>query len=398
MELEKKHEELVKAFEEFKKINDTKISEEIKKGIASAATVEKLEKAEKHISDLESKISELSAAIARSAQNENPEKKEEQELKQYKSALFDYMKKGKEMPAEVLAIAKKSMSVDSDEDGGFFVTPEMSNEIITKIYETSPIRQLASVQTISSDSYDLLHDLGEVESGWVSETGARAAGTTPQIKKEIIPVHELFAFPFATQKLLDDAAINLEAWLAEKCQAKFGRDESTAFVSGNGVGKPKGVLAYASGDGFGLIERVTSNSNTAFDSDDFVDLQSHLKEAYQMNASWLINRLAIAAIRKLKDVTTGQYLWQPGLTAGTPNQLLSKPVYMAADMPSAFASSTDLVMYGDFKQGYQIVDRTGIRILRDAYTAKPYVGFYTTKRVGGAVKNFEAIKVLNGKA
>jgi len=394
MDIQKKLEEMGSAFEAFKKTNDQRLDEIKKNGVASAATEEKLAKTEAHIASLETKIGEMNAALARQAVNEDPEKVQKEEMKKYKSALFDYMRKNKEMPRDLKEMASKAMSVDSEEDGGFLVTPEMSNEITKKIYESSPIRQLASVQTITSDSFDILHDLGEVSSGWVGEIASRPGTNTPQIQKENVPVHELYAFPFATQKLLDDAGVNLEAWLAEKCQEKFSRDEATAFVNGNGVAKPKGILAYGSGDDFGLVQRQLTAANNAMVSDDLINVQSLLKEGYQLNASWLINRLLIATIRKFKDVTSGQYIWQPGLTAGSPNQLLGKPVYMAADLPSSVTATTDTIIYGDIKAGYQIVDRIGIRILRDAYTAKPYVGFYTTKRVGGAVKNFEAIKVL----
>ncbi len=398
MDIQKKLEEMGAAFESFKKTNDQRLEEIKKSGVASAATEEKLAKTEKHISDLEAKISEMNAALARQSSNQDPEQVQKEEMKKYKSALFAYMRKNEEMPKELKEMAAKSMSVESDADGGFLVTPEMSAEITKKVFESSPIRQLASVQTITSDSFELLHDLDEVGSGWVGETEARPGTTTPKLKKEIIPVHELYAFPFATQKLLDDAGVNLEAWLAEKTQDKFSRDEATAFVSGNGVNKPKGILAYGAGDGFGLIQRKETAANNALTADELIDVQSLLKEAYQINASWLINRLMIATIRKYKDVNTGQYIWQPGLTAGSPNQLLGKPVYMANDLPSAITANTDTIIYGDIKAGYQIVDRIGIRVLRDAYTAKPYVGFYTTKRVGGAVKNFEAVKVLKVKA
>lgn len=398
MDIQKKLGEMGTAFESFKKTNDQRLEEIKKNGAASAATEEKLAKTEKDISSLEAKITEMNAALTRQAASEDPDKKQAEEMKKYKGELFDYMKKNKPMSPEMLNMAAKAMSVDSDADGGFLVTPEMSSEITKKIYESSPVRQLASVQTITSDSFDILHDLGEVGSGWVGEISSRPATSTPQLQKENVPVHELYAFPFATQKLLDDAGVNLEAWLAEKCQDKFSRDEATAFVNGNGVAKPKGILSYADGNGFGLVQRKETAANNALTADELIDVQALLKEGYQLNASWLINRLMISTIRKYKDVTSGQYIWQPGLTAGSPNQLLGKPVYMAADLPSAITAGADSIIYGDIKAGYQIVDRIGIRILRDAFTAKPYVGFYTTKRVGGAVKNSEAIKVLKVKA
>lgn len=395
MELQKKLEEMGQAFDAFKKTNDARLDEIKKNGTPSAATEEKLAKNEKHIADLEVKITEMNAALARGAQGVDTEEKQiKAEAKKYKDAILGYMRKGAAIPQDVLEMQAKAMSVDSDTDGGFLVTPEMSSEVVKKIYESSPIRQLASVQTIGSDSLEMIHDLDEAASGWVGETAARTATNTPTLKKEIIPVHELYAFPQATQKLLDDAAVNLEAWLTGKVSEKFARDEATAFISGNGTNKPKGILAYASGTSFGQVERQAAAGASALVADDMINLQQLLKEGYQMNASFLINRLIIGTLRKLKDVTSGQYIWQPGLSAGSPNQLLGKPVYMAADLPSTLVTATDTIIYGDIKAGYQIVDRIGVRVLRDAFTNKPYVGFYVTKRVGGAVKNFEAVKVL----
>ena len=396
MELQKKLEELGTAFEEFKKVNDARLKEIAEKGVASADKEQKLAKVEEHITSLEKQVEELNAAIARTkagGQDPQAETKEQKNSREYKEALIGYIRKGREIPAEL-----KAMSVDSDEDGGFLVTPEMSSEIVKTVFESSPVRQLASVQTISTDSLEMLYDEDEVGSGWVGETQARSESTTPQLKKLSFPVHELFSFPKATQKLLDDAALNVESWLSGKVSEKFARDEATAFISGNGVLKPKGILNYGSGTTFGLIQRGETAANNALDGNDFIGVQSLLKEAYQGNASWLINRLFVGLIRKLKDTTSGQYIWQPGLTAGQPNQLLGKPVYFATDLLASITANTDALIYGDIKAGYQIVDRIGIRVLRDPFTAKPYVGFYTTKRVGGGVKNFEAIKVLKIKA
>ena len=169
-------------------------------------------------------------------------------------------------------------------------------------------------------------------------------------------------------------------------------------MSGNGVAKPKGILAYDSGTGFNQIQRKETAANNAITGDELIDVQAMLKEPYQMNANWLINRLLIGYVRKLKDSISGNYLWQPGLAQGQPAQLLGRPVEMASDLPSAVTANTDTMIYGDIRAGYQIVDRIGVRVLRDPYTNKPFVGFYTTKRVGGGVKNFEAIKVLKVKA
>lgn len=419
MELERKLDELGTAFTEFKKINDERLKQIEEKGKSSADNEEKMQKAEKHMQDLEKRIEELKTALNRGpGSGKEDGKSEDVEMaKKYNRAINTFMRKGVDVPEELKTWAmkktiadaqgmgfdtaeleEKAMSVQSDEDGGFLVSPEMSSEVTKTIFETSPIMQLASKQTISSDSLEILYDSDESDAGWVGETQARTGNQgTPQIKKIIIPVHEMFANPPASQKLLDDAAINVEQWLKGKVSEKFERTGNTAFVNGNGVLKPMGILSYDSGTSFNQIERVETAANNAFDGNDFIGVQSYLKEGYQPNASWLMNRLIVAAVRKLKDTTSGQYIWQPGLSAGQPNQLLGKPVYFATDLPSAIQATTDMVIYGDIKAGYQIVDRIGVRVLRDPYTNKPYVHFYTTKRIGGGVKNFEAIKVLKQK-
>jgi HK97 family phage major capsid protein len=290
----------------------------------------------------------------------------------------------------------KAMSVDSDEDGGFLVTSQTSSEIIKKVYESSPIRQLASVQTISTDALEILEDLDEVGSGWVGETQPRGETGTPKLKKIVIPVHELYAQPKATQKLLDDAAVNVEMWLADKVSEKFARDEATAFMTGDGVLKPKGILAYDAGTGFNQVEQIETAAVGTVGADDLIELAYSLKEAYKNGASFLAKRAVIKQFRKLKDLQ-GRYLWEPGLNGAAQSTLLGFPVYEANDM-MAVANGALPVAFGNFRAGYQIVDRIGIRVIRDIYSAKPHVLFYTTKRVGGGVKNFEAIKLLKVKS
>jgi HK97 family phage major capsid protein len=400
MEIKEKLEQMGHAFEEFKKTNDAR-NEEIKKfGTATAATETKLKKVEEDMDKLQKSIDQMNAALNRSGGLNGGDEQGEQKKASaaYKKALSAYMKKGIDMPHDVLAAEPeyKDMQVGVDADGGYLVSPETSSEIVKKIYESSPMRQLASVMTIGTDSLEMLYDGGEAGASWVGETQARPKTDTPQLKKIVIPVNELYANPAVTQKLLDDAAVNIEAWLADKVREVFARKENTAFISGDGVLKPKGIFAYDSGTGFNQIERVETAANNAVTGDDLLSLQIALKEGYQGNASWLINRLQIGAIRKLKD-SQGAYIWQPGLQAGVPNLLLGRPMYMAADLPSSITATTDHAAYGDFRAGYQIVDRFGIRVLRDPYTAKPFVLFYTTKRVGGGVKDFDAIKILRIK-
>lgn len=389
MELEKKMGELHEAFAEFKKTNDARLKA-IESGRSTAELDAKTEKMNEIVSNLEAEIKQMQTAMARGSQGGQGNGEAEEKSAKYSSAMQSYLRKGNETEL-------KAMSVDSDEDGGFLVTPAMSSEIVKKVYESSPIRMLASVQTISTDALEILEDLDEAASGWVGEVSARNETGTPKLKKIVIPVHELYAQPKATQKLLDDAAFNVEAWLSGKVSEKFGRDEATAFVSGDGNLKPKGFLSYAAGTGYGEVEQLTTSTSLAIVSDDLIDLSYSVKEAYKANSVWMAQRATVKAFRKLKD-SQGRYLWEPGLNGAAQSTLLGFPIYEANDMQANGVAGNLSVAFGDFKQGYQIVDRIGVRVIRDIYTAKPNVLFYTTKRVGGGVKNFEAIKLLKIKA
>jgi HK97 family phage major capsid protein len=290
---------------------------------------------------------------------------------------------------------QKALTTASNPDGGYLVTPEFGGIINTFVYESSPIRQLATVTTIGTDMLEVVLDNGEATSGWVGETESRAETNTPTLNKLSIPVNELYAEPRVTQKMLDDGIIDVESWLAQKVGEQFSRKEATAFVNGTGFNQPRGMLTYTSGTtvASSQVEQVISGSASTFLYDGLIDLTSALKEQYQANAVFLTRRASLANLLKVKD---GQN--QPifnmtyDKTAGVQSGILGKALYFAADVP-AVGSNALAMIYGDIRAAYQIVDRTGVRVLRDAYTAKPYVKFYTTKRVGGSVVNFEAFKV-----
>lgn len=398
------------AFDEakFNKIQ-TEIGNVIELSQKEAARAKALEDQGKAVeakqAELERELSEVKAAFNRQPSGGTAEDKSK-EVKAQANALFNQFTRTKSANREDFSdyIAQKAgdnpelkaLSVNADPSGGFVVMPELGGVIQTKVWESSPMRQLASVITIGTDSYEVILDNDEAGSGWVGETQSRPNTGTPQLGKLTIPVNEIYANPKATQKILDDAGIDMEAWLASKVVDKFARDEATAFISGNGVLKPKGILSYTAGTGIAAqeVEQIVSGSAGAFTVDGLISLQNGLKEPYQAGAVFLMKRASWGLIMKLKDAENRLYF---NLTldknAGLETMVLGKKIYFADDMPVA-ASASLSAAYGDFKRAYQIVDRMGIRVLRDPYTDKPYISFYTTKRVGGAVINFEAYKLL----
>jgi len=406
--------EIKAAFEEFKTANDERVAA-LEKGKADAVLDEKVEKINSHITDLQSQLAEVAAKAASAGLNAGADDdlskaaatfaKERgteisvDDFKAYRDGLNVYMRRGGNTPRDVMA----AMSVGSDPDGGYTVTPDTSGRIVKKIYETSPMRQVASVVTIGTDRLEGFNDLGEGTAGWVGETAPRPATETAQLGKWEIPVHEMYAFPQATQKVLDDSMFDIEGWLADKTSDKFTRTENGAFLNGDGILKPRGLLTYptaATADAtraWGTFQHVLTGTDGTFGTttngtDKLIDLVYSVKAGYRANASFMMARATIGAVRKIKD-GQGNYAWQPSLSALSGGTILGFNVVEAEDMPAMAADSLSLA-FGDFGEAYQIVDRVGIRVLRDALTNKPYVGFYTTKRVGGAAINFEAVKFL----
>lgn len=290
------------------------------------------------------------------------------------------------------AISQKALSVGSDPDGGYFVPVARSARILQRIYETSPVRQVATVETISTADIEIPRDEGEAGAGWVGETTSPAETATPQLGMAKIVVHEMYAEPRVTQKMLEDASIDIEAWLGMKVADRFSRLEATSFVTGDGSNKPRGFLTYANGTANGQIERVASGATGAITADALISLQYALKEFYAANGAFMMRRSTLRSVMLLKD-TTGQYLFRPNLTAGAPATVLGSDVYQAADMP-AVATGALAVAFADWRSFYTIVDRLGITVLRDPLTAKPFIKFYSRRRVGGDVVNFEAGKLL----
>jgi HK97 family phage major capsid protein len=306
-------------------------------------------------------------------------------------------------------VEAKALSVGSNPDGGYLVPTQVSNRIITKIWETSPIRQMATVETIGTSELELPIDVDEATTGWVGETQTRAETNTSQVGVQKIPVHEMYALPKTTQKFLEDASINVEAWLASKIGDKLARTEATAFVSGDGVNQPRGILSYGAGTGRDLIPQIVSGAATSITADALMKVPFEVKAAYMANGAWLMKRSSVQAVMLLKD-GDGQYFWRPNLQMGVSanggnnanggvsgaiygSTVAGYPVMLADDMPAIGAGALAMA-FGDFRRGYTVVDRLGITTLRDPYSAKPFVQFYTRKRVGGAVVDFDAFVLV----
>ena len=300
---------------------------------------------------------------------------------------------------EGIVLSAKQMSANSDPDGGYLVVPELSSRMSTRIFETSPVRQVATVETISTSELEIIIDDDEASSGWVHETGTRSETDTPEIGKKTIPTNEVYAEPKTTVKFLNDAYVDVESWLANKVSDKLARTENTAFVTGDGNVKPRGFTTYDAWASAGVyernkIEQVNSGTSGAVTADGAISLQNSLLEAYQARASWMMERDTYTDFLQLK-ATDNQYLFgfeflKNGQATPT---LLGRRVNFADDMPSVGANALS-VAYGDFSAAYTIVDRMGLTVLRDPYTTKGFVKFYTTKFVGGDVVNFQALKLM----
>ena len=320
--------------------------------------------------------------------------------KQYKSGFLK-MVSGVSID-DLSSDERKAMSAGSDPDGGYLLPQSTVGATLSKIYEQTVMRQLANVQTISTNDIEGIIDNDEASAGWVSELGSRSDTATPTVGKWRIEAHEMYAMPKISQRILDDAATDVEAWLSNKVADKFARVEGAAFWTGDGIGKAKGLAAYATAAtsddtrAWGQFEHIKTGANGAFHTtkaDPLQELIGAFKSQYLQNASFCMRRELRTDIRKMKEATSDRYLWEPSLQAGAPDRLLGYPVYIDQYMPAKATDSLSLA-FGDFKQAYTIVDRMGIRTLRDPFTAKPYVVFYSTKRTGGGAQNTEALKFL----
>ncbi len=317
---------------------------------------------------------------------------------EHKAAFDLYVRAGES--AGLKRLEAKALSAGSGPDGGYLVPDTIERTVLTRLGQVSPIRSIASVQAISGAQYKRAVSVGAPVTGWAAETAPRPETAAPALSEIAFPAMELYAMPAATQTLLDDAVVDLDAWLSAEVETAFAEQEGVAFVSGNGASRPRGFLSYDTVANAawvpGKIGTVATGAAGAFPSaspgDVLFDLIYGLRAAYRQNAGFVMNRRTQSAIRKFKD-SEGNYLWQPPLAAGRAATLVGFPVTEAEAMPDLAKDSLS-VAFGDFRRGYLVVDRTGMRVLRDPYSAKPYVLFYTTRRVGGGVQDFDALKLL----
>lgn len=398
-----KQKEQAKTFDTFKAENDASLAAKFK----DVVQTEKVDRINASLEEQGKAIDELNSSIAAMKISGGDGKPGMNAAQRAHAQAFDaWFRKGKDPEALRELEIKASMSAGSDPDGGYTVTPTMEQTIDRILPAVSAIRSLATVMPIGTGSYKKLFNKSGATSGWVGETETRALTSTPQLAAQDFPVMEIYAQPAATQTLLDDSFVNIEQWLADECAIVFAEQEGIAFASGDGNNKPKGITAYttvadatfaaATSANWGKIGYIATGAAADFtttkQADCLFDLEDALKTGYQPNARWLMNRKTRSAIRKFTN-SLGDYMWQPGLQIGVPDTLDGKPITIDDNMPN-IGAGTYPIAFGDFKRGYLIVDRVGIRVLRDPFTAKPYVLFYTTKRVGGGVQNFEAIKLL----
>ncbi|MCO4829066.1 phage major capsid protein [Lentibacter algarum] len=325
--------------------------------------------------------------LARAAELEAPHQK----------AFNAYLRSGDDDGLRGLELEGKAMSSAVAADGGYLVDPETSESIRSVLESTSSIRAIANVVRVEATSFDVLVDHSDVGAGWATETDPSSETGTPQIDRITIPLHELSALPKASQRLLDDSAFDIEGWLAARIANKFARSEAAAFINGNGIDKPTGMLTHPTVDNdtwtWGNLGYVATGVAGDFDGGEAViDLVYALGAQYRANASFVMNSKTAGALRKLKDAD-GRFLWSDGLAAGEPARLLGYPVLIAEDMPDV-AVDAMAVAFGDFNAGYTVAERPDLRVLRDPFSAKPHVLFYATKRVGGDVSDFAAIKLL----
>lgn len=391
--------ELNRAFQAFKDEQDAKFAE-LQKGRDDVVSAEKIERINADVTALTKAVEDSKAALDALRIGGDAGKGISAEKKAHADAFNNWFRRGREPDAGLRELeVRAGLTTQSDPDGGYLVPDQMEASIDRVLGTVSAIRSISRVVQVGTDEYAKLVSLGGAQSGWVGEEAARPETGTPTLSKILVTSGEIYANPMATQRSLDDAAFDAEAWLAEEVSIEFAEKEGAAFWNGNGLNKPKGIRNYttvANGSyAWGKVGFVATGAAAAFASsnpaDAIIDLHYSLKAGYRNGANFLTSDAVLGTVRKFKD-GQGNYLWAPP-TADAPASILGKPV-VTDDNVDALGAGAFPMAFGNFQRGYLITDRVGIRVLRDPYTNKPNVGFYTTKRVGGGIVNFEAIKLL----
>ncbi len=374
--------DLMAAFEAYKQANDARLAEIEAKGSADALTGEKLARIDRRLNDLAVKSAAPALETGRGFEETDPRRE----------AWARYLRSGDE--SGIARLDTKSLESGTPEQGGYVAPPELDRLIEARLQVASPMRTIATVRQTSAGVYKKPVGLGAV-AAWAAETGARTETASPNLSLLEFPAGELYAMPAATQTLLEDAYADVDEWLADEVEAAFAAQESAAFITGSGAAKPKGLLDYTivadASHAWGQIGSVAGDFSLANAADQLIDLIYTPKSQFRANGRFVMNRRTVSSVRKLKDAD-GRYIWQPGLN-GEAATVMGYAVTEVEDMPDIGLGNA-AIAFGDFRRGYLIVDRQGARVLRDPFSAKPYVLFYTTKRVGGGVQNFDAIKVM----
>ncbi|WP_299076376.1 phage major capsid protein [uncultured Paraglaciecola sp.] len=426
--LRKTIDELGGAVEEFKSVQkrvetletEGKSGEDVKEQLAKYDTeISKLSGIKSDLDKIQTErieekkqISEMTAAneefekqleeLAKKGLRPNAGDSDNPDVEAYTKAYGQFLRKGRDDGLAELHMKATNTNTLLDPDGGFAVPEEIDRAIIEYARQANPMRQIAATTTVSTPDYKKLVNIGKATSGWVGETDGRPETESPKLAQLPAFMGEIYANPASTQTALDDIFFDAEAWLAQEVAIEFAEQENDAFTNGNGVNKPKGILDYATAAvtdkagtrPFGTLEARTAAAAGTVGGDDLIDLVHAARPAYRGNGRWMMSNLSIAAIRKLKDAD-GNYLWRPGLEEGVPDRLLGYSMLENENVPDITAGAgSKAILFGDFARGYLIVDRIGTRVLRDPYTNKPYVMFYTTKRVGAMGTDSLAIKVL----
>ncbi|MFH2475515.1 MULTISPECIES: phage major capsid protein [Citrobacter freundii complex] len=390
-DVEQVAQELQAKFDAFKERNDKRLEAVEQEKGKLAGEVETLNGKLSELDELKSALEEELKQVKRPAGG--PQSKAASE---HKTAFIGFMRKGKDDGLRELE--RKALQVGVDEDGGYAVPEELDRTILNLLKDEVVMRQEATTITVGGANYKKLVNLGGTASGWVGETDARPETDASKLGQIEPFMGEIYGNPQATQTMLDDAFFNVEDWINSELAIEFAEQEEIAFTSGNGTKKPKGFLAYASTldpdktRAFGTLQHILSGAAAGVTADAIIKLVYTLRKVHRNGAKFMMNNNSLFAIRILKD-SEGNYLWRPGLELGQPSSLAGYGVAENEQMPD-IAADAKAIAFGNFKRGYTIVDRIGTRILRDPYTKKPFVGFYTTKRTGGMLVDSQAIKLL----